>query len=358
VRGGAGKIQVGKRWIGPGEPCYIIAEAGSNHDGELERALALIEVASKAGADAVKFQGFRAATLYPPNAGRAEYLEDPRSIYEIIKAMEMPWDWVPVLAKRCHDRGLDFLCTPFDEEWCEVLAPHVPAFKIASYEISHAPLVRRVLAYGKPTFISTGASTLAEVGRVLELAREVGNEQIVFLQCTASYPAPPEMVNARAIVTLREATGCLVGLSDHSRDPLSAPVVAVALGAAVIEKHFTLSNWLPGPDHRFAVEPEELTQLVRAVRRAEAVLGTGVKEVQEVETELRSFARRSVFAVVPIRAGERLTEQNIRVLRNGVNAPGLPPEEYPNLLGRRAARDVPAGGPITREALDDAARLP
>jgi len=169
----------------------------------------------------------------------------------------------------------------------------------------------------------------------------------VFLQCTAAYPAPPADVNARAIVTLREASGCLVGLSDHSRDPVIAPVVAVALGAVVIEKHFTLSNRLPGPDQKFAVEPEQLRELVRAVREAQAILGTGAKEVLAVERELHGFARRSVFSVRAIGGGEAFTEDNIRVLRNGANAPGLAPEEYPRLVGKRAARDIPAGAAIT-----------
>src|SRR5207245_579583 len=190
----------------------------------------------------------------------------------------------------------------------DALDPHVPAFKVASYELSHLPLVRRVLERGKPAFVSTGASTLTDVLRVVALAREVGNEQIVFLQCTAAYPAPPADVNARAIVTLREASGCLVGLSDHSRDPVIAPVVAVALGAVVIEKHFTLSNRLPGPDQKFAVEPDELGRLVRAVREAQAVLGTGAKELLAVERELHGFARRSIFSVREIGAGEVFVE--------------------------------------------------
>jgi len=341
------RISVGHRWIGTGEPCYIIAEAGSNHNGSLEQALALIDVASEAGADAVKFQGFRARTLYPKTAGKSEYLKDERPIYDIIEAMEMPFEWLPSLANHCRARSVDFLCTPFDEAWVDALDPYVPAFKVASYELSHLPLVRTVLERGKPAFISTGASALADVLRVVELAREVGNTQMVLLQCTAAYPTPPTDVNARAIVTLGEASGCLVGLSDHSRDPVIAPVVAVALGAVVIEKHFTLSNRLPGPDQKFAVEPEELRGLVRAVRGAQAVLGTGVKEVLAVEGELHGFARRSVFSVRAIGAGEVLTEDNIRVLRNGANAPGLAPEEYPRLLGKRAARNILAGTGIT-----------
>jgi sialic acid synthase SpsE len=352
------RFKVGQRWVGDGAPCYVIAEAGSNHNGNLEQAQALIDVASDAGADAVKFQGFRARTLYPETAGRSGYLKDERPIYDIIRAMEMPLEWIPILAKHCAAKGLDFLCTPFDETWVDALDPYVPAFKVASYELSHAPLVRKVLACGKPTFISTGASKLDEVIGVVALARETGNEQIVLLQCTAAYPTPLHDVNARALVTMREATGCLVGLSDHSRDPVVAPVVAVALGAAVIEKHFTQSNWLPGPDQRFAVEPDELKRLVRAVRDAEAVVGTGVKDVLGVEDELRAFARRSVFSGRAIKKGEPLSEENTLVLRNGTNAPGLPPSAYSGLLGRRATCDIPAGTGITATMVEHEPRVP
>jgi sialic acid synthase SpsE len=351
------RIKVGERWIGAGEPCYVIAEAGSNHNGSLETALALIDVAAEAGADAVKFQGFRARTLYPKSAGKSDYLGDPRSIYDIIEAMELAPAWLPTLAAHCTKRGVHFLCTPFDEDWVELLDRHVPAFKLASYEMSHLPLARAILGKKKPVFASTGAHTLDEVRPLLDVARAVGNDALVVLQCTAAYPTPPAAVNARAIVTLREATGGLVGLSDHSRDPIIAPVVAVALGASVIEKHFTLSNRLPGPDQKFAVEPHELRALVTAVRAAETVLGTGDKKLQPVEQELRQFALRSVFAVRAIRAGDTFSADNVGVLRNGVNTPGLPPTAYPRLLGRRAARDIAADAPITAIMVEDGAEL-
>jgi len=305
------QLTIAGRRVGPGEPPYIIAEIGANHNGDMALCRALIDAAQLAGADAVKFQGFRARTLYPKTAGKSQYLKDERPIYDIIEAMEMSVEWVPILADHCRARSVDFLCTPFDEAWVDALDPHVPAFKVASYELSHLPLVRNVLERGKPTFISTGASGLSDVWRVVAAAREAGNEQIVLLQCTAAYPTPPGDVNARAIVTLREETGCHVGLSDHSRDPVVAPVVAVALGAVVIEKHFTLSNRLPGPDQKFAVEPEQLKALVRAVREARAVLGTGAKEVLAIERELHGFARRSVFSVRAIGAGEVFGELSL-----------------------------------------------
>jgi N-acetylneuraminate synthase len=345
------RVRIGDRWVGAGEPTFVIAEAGSNHNGSFEQALRLIDAAADAGSDAVKFQHFKAARLYPRSAGESDYLKVRRSIYDIIEDMETPDDWIPKLAAHCRARGLAFLSTPFDEAAVEALDPHVPAFKMASYEMTHHPLLRRVAATGKPVLMSTGTATLDEVVRAVEVVRATGNEQLVVLQCTASYPTPPEAVNARALVALREATGCPAGLSDHSRDPIVAPVVAVALGACVIEKHFTLSNRLPGPDHAFAVEPHELRELVRRVREAELVLGHGRKETLPQEQELREFARRSIFATRAIAPGEALGDDNVAVLRCGKLGAALPPEALDQILGRKAARGIRAESLIRLEDL-------
>ena len=336
------RIKIGERWVGDGEPTYIVAEAGSNRNGSFERALRLIAAAAEAGADAVKFQHFKAAKLYPKSAGESDYLKISRPIYDVIHDMETPDEWVPRLAAHCRANGLAFLSSPFDEQSADLLDPYVPAFKVASYEMTHVPLLRHLAGKGKPLIISTGAATLDEVLRAVEVARKEGNEQIVLLQCTARYPAPLEAVNAKALVSLREATGLPTGLSDHSRDPIVAPVVAVALGACLIEKHFTLSNQLPGPDHGFAVEPPELKALVQRVREAERVLGHGRKETLPEEQELRSFARRSIFAIRDIRVGECLTHDNVTVLRCGKLGFGLPPEALDGVIGRTAARSIRA----------------
>jgi N-acetylneuraminate synthase len=336
------KIKIGERWVGDGEPCYIVAEAGSNHNGNFEQALRLIDVAAEAGADAVKFQHFKAAQLYPRSAGESAYLKTSKSIYDIIHEMETPDDWVPRLAAYCRERSVAFLSAPFDEASADVLEPHVPAFKVASYEMTHVPLLRHIACKGKPMIVSTGTATLDEVLHSVHVIRATGNNQIMLLQCTASYPTPPNAVNARALVALREATGLLTGLSDHSRDPIVAPIVAVALGACLIEKHFTLSNHLPGPDHEFAIEPHELAELVRRVREAEQVLGHGRKEVLSAEEELRAFARRSIFATRSIAAGEKLSADNMAVLRCGKLGHGLEPEAYESLMGRVAARPIAA----------------
>lgn len=335
-------IRIGDRQIGDGMPVFVIAEAGSNHNGSYEQALRLIDVAVDAGADAVKFQTFKADLMYPRSAGQSDYLKVPRPIHDIIKQMEMPEAWVPRLSDYCRSRCIEFISTPFDEGSADLLAPHVNLFKVASYEMTHAPLLRHVARFGKPVIMSTGTAEIGEVMRAVETIAVEGNDSVVVCQCTASYPAPPEDINVRALAQLREATGCLVGLSDHSRDPVIAPIAAVAMGACVLEKHFTLSNSLPGPDHRFAVEPHELRQLVASVRTAERMLGHGRKELLPSERELHAFARRSIFATRRIRAGERLACDSVAVLRCGKLGFGLDPEQFDRVLGRIARRDISA----------------
>ena len=344
-------VRFGDREVGPGHPCYVIAEAGSNHDGDLDQAYRLIDVAVEARADAVKFQLFRARHLYPRNAGEADYLAAPKSIYDIIASLEVPDDWMIKLAQRARARGIDFLCTPFDEHSADVIAPHVPAIKIASYEMTHLPLVRHCAGKGIPLIVSTGTAALAEVEETVRAIRETGNDAIVLLQCTASYPAPIESANVRALQTLREATGLPSGLSDHTGDPITAPLVAVALGACVIEKHFTLDRGMPGPDHRYAIEPRELQEMVRRIRDAEVALGHGRKELLPVEQELHQFARRSIFAARDIAAGEAFSRDNLIVLRNGRNAPGLAPSQLERLFGRKAPRPYAADEVLRPEDL-------
>jgi N-acetylneuraminate synthase len=340
-------VRIGERVVGEGHPCFIVAEAGSNHNGSLEQALAMIDVAKAANVDAVKFQNFRAEKLYPKNAGISDYLPIKKPIYDIIKGMEMPLEWIPTLADYCKTKDLMFFSAPFDEESADALDPYVEVFKIASYEITHMPLIRHVARKKKPMILSTGTANLKEVEQAVEWCRAEGNEDLVLLQCTASYPVPLASLNVRALVTMRETFGVPTGLSDHSRDPFAGPMTAVALGANVIEKHFTLSNHLPGPDHTYAVEPDELAELVRRVRQVEAVLGNGLKETLPVEAELHSFARRSIFALRDIQPGEQFAPDNIGVLRCGKLGFGMAPEHYPALLKRRAAKLIPRESLVT-----------
>lgn len=333
-------IRVGGRDIGPGRPCFVIAEAGSNHNGSLTQAMQLIDVAVDAGADAVKFQLFRASRMYPRGAGTSDYLKSATPIYDIIAAMEMPYEWLPELSAHCSRRHIIFLATAFDEESADRLDPWVPAFKIASYEMTHLPLVRHIAAKGKPLIISTGTATIDEIAETVNACRQEGNDTIALLQCTAAYPAPLESLNIRVVETLAATFGVPAGLSDHSRDPVIAPVAAVACGAAILEKHFTLDNDLPGPDHRFALEPAELRLMIERIREAESALGALEKVHVPVEDELRVFARRSVFAIEAIRAGDVFSATNVAVLRCGKRPAGIAPVEFPRVIGRRASRDI------------------
>ncbi len=339
-------VYLGKRPIGDGAPCFIIAEAGSNHNGSLEQARKLIQVAARAGADAVKFQLFRADKVYTKSAGESDYLKIPRSIYDIVAEMEMPFEWVPRLAQFCQENEILFFASVSDEGCAQQLDPYVPAYKIASYEMTHHPLVRAVAKKGKPVIISTGTSNLEEVTEMAQTFYATGNENLILMQCTAAYPAPVESLNIRAIDTMKKAFGVPVGLSDHSRDPWVGPMTAVAAGANLIEKHFTLSNELPGPDHAFAVEPDELRLMVQKIREVEKALGTGDKAMHPVETELKGFARRTIFAIRDISPGEEIGPEDVDVLRCGKLPFGLLPKELPHLLGRKAARPIPAGSAI------------
>lgn len=339
-------LQIGSRRIGPGQPCLVIGEAGSNHNGSIDTAKTLIDVAAEAGVDAVKFQIFRASRLYPQNAGASDYLRADRSIYDIITEMEMPYEWLPELKAHCDRRAVIFLASVFDEESTDRLDSYVDAFKIASYEMTHLPLLRHVAAKRKPVIMSTGTADLSEVRDSVDAFRADGGTALALLQCTAAYPAPMDALNLTAMSTMAQAFDVPVGLSDHSRDTLIAPIAAVALGACIIEKHFTLSNDLPGPDHKFALEPDELQALVKAVRLTEAALGSGAKVMHPVETELRAFARRSIFALRDIPAGEPFTRENVAVLRCGKNPAGLEPVEFDAILSLKAVRRIFSGTAI------------
>lgn len=340
-------------WLG--DRVFIIAEAGSNWrqgtpDRDLKMAFALIDAAAAAGADAVKFQTYRAETLYAPGAGQTDYLAAAgirEPIEAVLKDLEMPYEMLPVLASRCRERGVAFMSTPFSGQDFAAVDPHVNVHKIASYEISHVRLLQMAARSGKPLVLSTGASSHADVAWAVETYRSAGGGELLLMQCTARYPAPPDSLNLRAIPRLAERFGVPVGLSDHSRDPVVAPVAAVALGARAVEKHFTLDNRLPGPDHAFAVTTDELRLLVRAVRGAEESMGTGEKRVLEPEQELFRFARRGLHATRDIRRGEPLREGvNVAILRPGKRRPGLHPRHLPEIEGRPARRDIACGDGI------------
>ena len=334
--------------IGEGKSCFVIAEAGSNHDGNIEQAKRLIEIAADAGADAVKFQLFRAKKLYPENSGQSDYLGINRSIFDIVTDMEMPYDWIPRLADYCKRKGIIFLSSAFDEESVDRLDPYVPAYKVASYEMTHLPLIRHIAGKGKPVIISTGTADLVEVSETVETFFQMCNQNLALMQCTAAYPAMLDALNLKAIVTLKEKFNVPVGLSDHSSDPLIGPLGALALGANLIEKHFTLNKQLPGPDHSFAIEPAELISMIKYIRDMELALGDGEKRVQPQEMELRKFARRSIFATQDILPGETLSPKNIEVLRCGKLAPGLEPKYFQSILGTIASQMIKKGSSVQK----------
>ena len=336
-------IEIGNRPVGPDKPTFVIAEAGSNHNGDFELAKELIDVAAGAGADALKFQTFRAEDMYVEESGEVEYLDDDRSIYDIIESMEMPYEWIPELRDYCHDQGVQFLSTPFDERSARELKEYVPAWKVASYTSSHIPFLEFLAGTDKPIIMSTGAHELDEVTESVDMLREAGVSGLVLLQCVAAYPTPLSDINVRVIKTLQEEFGVLAGLSDHTLDPVTAPAAAVALGANVVEKHFTLDNSMEGPDHEFALEPDELDRMVSAVRDTETALGSTEKRVLDIEEELYEKARRAIQAVDEIDAGEEFTPENVKVLRPGERDAGLHPKFYDEIIGETAARTVQKG---------------
>ena len=325
------KVRIGERWVGAGEPAYIVAEAGSNHNGSFEQALRLIDAAADARADAVKFQQFKAAKLYPKSAGASDYLNTSRSIYDIIHDMETPDDWVPELAGHCRRRGLAFLSSPFDEESADLLDPWVPAFKVASYEMTHAPLLRHIARKGKPMIVSTGMTEMAEIAETVELIQSYG-VPLILLQCTSTYPTAYKDVKLGAIPLLQQRFGVPVGLSDHSMGIYTA-LGAVAKGACMLEKHFTISRSWPGPDQGLSIEPQELRDLVQGAEAIYQALGAD-KTIIEQERPVIGFARASVVVVKPIKAGERLTEDNIWVKRPADGE--IPAKDYQKVVGKVA----------------------
>jgi sialic acid synthase SpsE len=331
---------------------FVVAEAGSNWrmgtpDRDRQMARALVNVAVEAGADAVKFQTYRARDTYVVDAGTSDYLAEQgvhRSINEIFVDLEMPYDLVGEIAAQCEQVGIEFMSTPFSVADAEAVDPYVRRHKVASYEINHVRLLQWLAATGKPLIISTGAATEDDIDFCVTTVREAGSRDITLLQCTSSYPAPPDSLNLAVIPWLGQRFGVPAGFSDHSRDPIVGPVSAVALGATVIEKHFTIDNRLPGPDHAFALQPEELTAMVRAIRTAEQVRGDGLKAVGSHETELRRFAVRAIQATRDLEPGDQLVEgDNIDVLRPGKRSIGMHPRHLDALRGRLASRQILAG---------------
>lgn len=333
----------------------IIAEAGSNWRcgtpaRDIKMAKSLIDVAVEAGADAVKFQTYRPETVYVPNAGDSDYLSEEgikESITEIFQDLSMPYELIPQLAEYCQKQNIEFMSTPFSIADAKAVDPYVKTHKIASYEISHIRLIEFIAKTGKPVILSTGGATCEDIEWAINHFYMNGGKIISLMQCTAKYPAPLSALNLKVIPELIKRFNVPVGLSDHSRDPIIGPVGAIALGATIIEKHFTLHNKLPGPDHSFAITPDELKQMVKAIRQIEEALGSGKKKVQQEEKELREYAQRSIQAIAEIKKGDALSEgKTIDVLRPGKQKQGLHPKYMIEIEGKRATRHISLGDGI------------
>ncbi len=343
-------MRIGTRVIGQGQPCFLIAEAGVNHNGNPELARKLVDAAKEAGADAVKFQTFRTEGVMVPSAPKADYQRqttgDEESQFAMVKRLELPFEEFGRLKRYCDQSGIMFLSTPFDFDAVDYLAKlDVPAFKIPSGEVVNHPFLDYVGRTGKPIILSTGMSYLAEVDEALRVLRSSGAADLALLHCVSNYPASPSDVNLRAMLTMQQAFGVPVGYSDHTLG-IEIALGAVALGASIIEKHFTLDRSLPGPDHGASLEPAELGALVRGVRKVEQALGNGRKEPAASEAETAAVARRSLVAARDIPLGSVITEEVIAIKRPGT---GLQPAVRSLIIGRRAKMEIPSGTLLTLE---------
>lgn len=342
------EIRIGDRVVGRGAPTYVIAEVSANHGQHLERAIELVRAAARAGADAVKFQTYTPDTITIDAPGaefqiRAGTVWDGRTLYDLYREAYTPWDWFPALAEEAAGNRIQFFSSPFDPTAVDLLERlDVPAYKIASAEIIDLGLIRRVASTRKPMIISTGMATMAEIEEAVQAARDGGAEQIALLKCTSAYPAPPDEVNLRTIPHMEAAFGVPVGLSDHTLG-IAVPVAAVALGAAIVEKHVTLARVDGGPDAGFSLEPDEFRRMVDEIRVAEQALGA-VSYSPTSREEPSRILRRSLFVVADVREGEPFSAENVRSIRPGH---GLHTRHLGEVIGRRAARDVERGTPLS-----------
>jgi len=343
----APEIEIAGRRIGADHPPFVICELSGNHNGSLERALAMIDAAAATGCDAIKIQTYTADTI-TMDVDRAEFritggLWDGRSLYELYQEAQTPYEWHPALFERARALGVVLFSSPFDESAVDLLdGLGAPAFKIASFEAVDLPLIRHAASKGKPLIISTGMANLAEIEAAKAAALDAGAAGVALLHCVSSYPAVLEDANVRTVADMSRRFGCPVGLSDHTPGTAAA-VAAVSLGAAVVEKHFTLARADGGPDAAFSLEPAEFAALVADCKAAWTSLGRAHYDLLGSERGNVAF-RRSLYIAADVRAGERLSRANVRSIRPGL---GLPPAELETVLGRPAARDLVRGEPLS-----------
>jgi pseudaminic acid synthase len=340
-------IRINSREIGPGHPTYIIAEMSANHSQDFAQAVKILETARQAGVDAVKLQTYTPDTLTIDCNNEyfriKETIWKGRTLYDLYGEAYMPWEWQPKLKEIADSLGLDLFSTPFDSTAVDFLEDMgVPAYKVASFELIDLPLLRRVAATGKPIIVSTGMASLAEIDEAVQVITQAGGKNLVLLKCTSAYPAPIEETNLRTIPHLSQAFDVPVGLSDHTMG-LVTPVAAVALGACIVEKHFTLSRSMSGPDSAFSMEPHEFREMVKAIRTTENAIGKVRYSMTDNEAGSKVF-RRSLFVVEDVKRGARVTGTNVRSIRPGY---GLAPRYLDEVLGRVFKKDVRRGTPLS-----------
>ena len=343
-------MKLGDRLVGPGQPVFVIAEAGVNHNGDVAQARALIDAAAGSGADAVKFQTFsadRLVTASSPKAGYQNRTTDPgESQLAMLKRLELSADAHRQLIDHARARDILFLSTPFDLQSADLLELlGVEVFKLGSGELTDLPLLIHVARKRRPMIVSTGMSWMEEVGRAVTAIREAADVPLALLHCVSNYPAESRDCNLRAMDGMRDTFGVPVGYSDHTRGIVAA-VAAVARGACIVEKHLTLDRQMAGPDHQASSDPGEFAALVRAIRETEASMGDGVKRPMEAELPTRAVARKSVVALVDIPRGQPVTREMLGVRRPGT---GIPPADLDRLIGRAHRQDIPAGSLLTWE---------
>ena len=345
-------MKIEGRTLGVEFGTYLIAEMSANHGQSFEQAAEIVRAAKDAGADAIKLQTYTPDTITIDCQGETFQtakgsLWEGRTLYDLYGEAYTPWDWQPKLKKLADGLGLACFSTPFDFTAVDFLEEmDLPAYKIASPELVDLPLIRKVAATKKPVIMSTGMATCEEIEEAMQAFRQAGGTELALLKCTSAYPSPPESMNLRTIPDMAKRFRVPVGLSDHTLG-IAVPVAAVSLGACIIEKHLTLSRSTPGPDSAFSLEPHEFKQMVDAIRVAEKALGHVKYGLTEAE-QLSRRSRRSLFVVQDVKAGERLTPDNVRSIRPGY---GLPPKHYEEVIGRLAARDMQRGTPLQWDAI-------
>jgi len=349
------KIKIENKFIGEDSPCFIIAEIGINHNRDINIAKKMIDASIKAGCDAVKFQTFKAEELYPKSAGKLDW-EDKKEkysydIFENVRKFEYPLEWIDKIHEYCKNKGIVFFSSVCDEKSVDLLHKKgIKLLKTTSYAITHLPLIEYIAKTKLPMIMSTGGSTLQEIKEAYKIAKK-HNNQIMIMHCVAKYPTPLENANINIIETLKkEFPEAIIGYSDHTEDPIKAPITSIVKGSKLIEKHITLDRKMKGPDHFFALEPEQIKEMVKAIRETEKkiknnekveideiVLGSGERKTLDIEKHLRNFAYRTIFTKKEIKKGELLTKDNLSILRRGKREKGLDPKEWFNIIGKKKA---------------------